>query len=460
MMARLYHRRLAWIAGLAALAWAATGFLHPIMSWTAPRPALQTPPAQLVSAIDLPAPGPLFSAAGLEAANLVRLAEVEGRRIWIARTADGFSAYDAEAGVAAPEALASHVEALARHYSGGAGAPVRSVSPVRSFNAEYPSVNRLLPVMRIELADGLAFYVDPATDRLGAVTNGPRRVMLAIFQHVHTLKFLEPVEPLRVGLIALLLGTALVSAGFGAAMLVRSMARSARGPHANGAEPARPRPVRASLMRVHRWIAFLAAPALVMFAATGLFHLFVLSGAPGPEPTPSFDPRALGAPQLERLPRTLPGLTATPAGQEAIWRAAPEAGRTGLYFAADGTPLAMTDDARARQLAGAAEGGAISVVGFFGPEYGFVNKRLPVLRVERPDGPVFVDLSEGLVAGRAPPKGLSAAEAWTFDTLHKFSWLDGLGRMLRDAISMAAAGLVLAVGGLGLVLTRRRSPSR
>ncbi|NJR12657.1 hypothetical protein HC776_01910, partial [bacterium] len=44
-----------------------------------------------------------------------------------------------------------------------------------------------------------------------------------------------------------------------------------------------------------------------------------------------------------------------------------------------------------------------------------------------------------MVAGRASPEGLRALEAWSFDALHKFGWLNGMGRRLRDAISMLAA---------------------
>lgn len=56
----------------------------------------------------------------------------------------------------------------------------------------------------------------------------------------------------------------------------------------------------------------------------------------------------------------------------------------------------------------------------FTNEYGFADKRLPVLRVAGPDGPVFVDLIDGVVAAQ-PTGALARAEARSFDTIHKWT---------------------------------------
>ncbi|MGC5198930.1 hypothetical protein, partial [Aphanothece microscopica] len=91
---------------------------------------------------------------------------------------------------------------------------------------------------------------------------------------------------------------------------------------------------------------------------------------------------------------------------------------------------------------------------------GFINKRLPVWRVETASGPVFADVREGLVAASGAASPLARMEDWTFDTLHKWHFLDPLGRRNRDYGTMAATLLILATAGFGLALAaRRRRPS-
>ena len=60
MLARLtrWHRRLSLLAGVALLLWAASGLLHPLMSWTNPRAAAFAPPKTVVHPVPAGAPMP------------------------------------------------------------------------------------------------------------------------------------------------------------------------------------------------------------------------------------------------------------------------------------------------------------------------------------------------------------------------------------------------------------------
>lgn len=442
VVARGLHARLASVAGLVAMAWAATGFLHPIMSWTAPRPAVQAPAAQALPLSGLVSPGPLLASAGLSETRQVRLADVEGSLVWFAATPEGGAriAVDARTGAPAPEAERAHAIALARHYAGLADTPVRSARLITVFSTDYPSVNRLLPVWEVtfDTPDALALYVDTGMDRLAATTNAPRRVMLAVFQNVHTLKFLEPWEPVRMAVITLLIGGVIAMTLAGAAMLLSGRGRGMR--------------------RLHRALAWAALVPTLMFTGSGLFHLFVTNSlSPKPPPMAAlFRTADLPPPPTAESAMMRFGALAASAGPSGpLWRV--EASGTGHYL---GAQAGMTDADRARALAGAAPDAAVSLVERFGGDYGFINKRLPVWRVETAQGPVFADVREGLVAASGAVSGVAKVEDWTFDTLHKWHFLDPLGRRNRDYGTMAATLLISATAGFGLAIAaRRRRPT-
>lgn len=443
VVARALHARLAWVAGLVAMAWAATGFLHPIMSWTAPRPAVQAPPAQALPLAGLVAPGPLLAQAGLAETRQVRLADVEGALVWFAATPEAGAriAFDARTGAPAPEAERAHAVALARHYAGLPDAPIASATLITAFSTDYPSVNRLLPVWAVtfDTPDRLTLFVDTGMDRLAAVTNTPRRIRLWVFQNVHTLKVLERWEPLRLAVITPLIGTVLAMTIAGAALLLS--AGRGRG-----------------MRRLHRALAWAALVPTLMFTTSGLFHLFMTSNLdPKPEPAAGLFRTAdmPPPPRAESAMMRFGALTASAGPSGPLWRV--EAAGAGHYL---GGAAGLSDADRARVLAGAGPDAAVSLVERFGGDYGFLNKRLPVWRVETASGPVFADVREGLVAASGAAFPLTRMEDWTFDTLHKWHFLDPLGRRNRDYGTMAATLLILVTAGFGLALAvRRRRPS-
>ncbi|MDP2228743.1 MAG: PepSY-associated TM helix domain-containing protein [Moraxellaceae bacterium] len=136
------------------------------------------------------------------------------------------------------------------------------------------------------------------------------------------------------------------------------------------------------------------------------------------------------------------------------------------YFAADGSLLADGPATHARLLATAHSGlpaAAISHVEKitrFEGEYGFINKRLPVYRVgfDTPDQlAVFVETVSGVTAAevRSPQR----IEGWSFAWLHKWTFLDPLGKNLRDALTALMALLIVVTVLLGLRLVLRRRPT-
>ncbi len=436
MKVRILHRRLGWVAAIVAILWAATGFLHPIMSWTAPRPAVQAPPVQSFALDGLAQPGAAFAAAGLSETTLARLVIVDGAPFWFA--ANGAAArvvLDARTGARVDGIEQRHAEGLARHYAGLPQAQIVHARLVTAFSTDYPSVNRLLPAWEVRLAtpDGLTVYVDTGLDRLAAVTNDQRRVLLSIFQNVHTLKFLEPVEPLRIAIIFVLISTVMATTAIGATMLWRARGKG--------------------LFRIHTLFAWVALPLVTMFTLSGLLHLFTTSSLTAPAPPQAMQFRVADLPETPRAEAGIlvNDLTATQgANATPLWRLQIE--ETGYYF---GVEPPDTDEARARVIAQAPLDSDVALVTRFGDGYGFINKRLPAWRVDAPNGPVFVDVREGLIAAAPQETWLTRLEGWTFDNLHKWEFLNPLGRRNRDYATMAATAIIILTSLFGFLLLRR-----
>jgi len=88
----------------------------------------------------------------------------------------------------------------------------------------------------------------------------------------------------------------------------------------------------------------------------------------------------------------------------------------------------------------------------FGGEYGFIFKRLPVVKVmfDAPGHPrYYIEPATGALAARLTDA--DAAEGWTFAYIHKWAWLD-THKDLRDILVMlfAVGNIIVALLGVWL----------
>jgi hypothetical protein len=94
-----------------------------------------------------------------------------------------------------------------------------------------------------------------------------------------------------------------------------------------------------------------------------------------------------------------------------------------------------------------------SLVTSFAGEYGFVNKRLPVVKLAY-DTPAHTTYYIETTTSRLSTKveDHNRREGFSFAFLHKYSYLDFLGKNMRDGIMTFAAASVLVVSILGLLV--------
>lgn len=104
---------------------------------------------------------------------------------------------------------------------------------------------------------------------------------------------------------------------------------------------------------------------------------------------------------------------------------------------------------------------AVRAVDSFNDEYGFVNKRLPVVAVdyERSDHlSVYVEPRSGALA--TVVRDADRYEGFSFAFLHKWNFIDGLGHTVRDIIAACFAAGIAATFILGMTLFLRRARRR
>jgi hypothetical protein len=84
----------------------------------------------------------------------------------------------------------------------------------------------------------------------------------------------------------------------------------------------------------------------------------------------------------------------------------------------------------------------------FDNEYGFINKRLPVQKVEYPNNENwYVETTTSALAEKVT--GIDRTEGFSFIFLHKYFGMSWAGKNIRDVVSMLAALGVLVVSLFG-----------
>ena len=90
-------------------------------------------------------------------------------------------------------------------------------------------------------------------------------------------------------------------------------------------------------------------------------------------------------------------------------------------------------------------------------EYGFVNKRLPVIKIgyhTSENNTFFIETNTSRIAAKV--NNYDRAEGYTFALLHKFLYLEWAGKPIRDFVTVLTALSILVVSILGLLILKRK----
>ena len=481
------HRTLALFGFAAMLLWGASGLLHPWLTTFGVQQAVFAPPQRALNLNQALPFQQLLKQTGIEQAQSVRLAVGESANL-LQVTESQFAPrryFDLNTGLELPNHDPVYAAFLARHYLNAPYAEIAKVERIDTFSNDYPSVNRLLPVYRVQFdrPDGLNAYVYTETASLAAVSDNTKHRVQTAFQWLHTWSWMpKAAETPRVLLIAMLVGVLFTMACSGLAMLVL-IRRKVRTAGAKG---------------WHRIAGYALVVPVLMFSFSGVYHV-VQHGWPEEQSKLAMRP----AIQLQNLDFAIHSswaeitrdlqvtglsLVANQNG-ELLYRLALPNPKNGLPDNAQAIRTARFDGVQptgpavylnaktgilwqdgdremAHQLAQLHTGlpreavQRVSLVTRFGGDYDFRNKRLPVWKFEYGaplNASVFVDTATGVLADIT----LNSAkpEIWSFSMLHKWSFLGGLGRNVQNIVMCVVVVLAMVMMA-GFGLRSRRSVAR
>jgi hypothetical protein len=514
------HQWLGFIGGISLLVWGLSGLTHIAMVLFGPQQAAFMPPAASVALEGARPIAKTLAEKGVGEAVAVKTVPAPGGGVlWqVTPAADGSRRYFRPAdGSEVTAGDRAQAEFLARHYL-ATDRTITSANLQTEFDADYPWVNRLLPVWKLEFAgaDGLTAYVHTETSSLAAVNNNAKNRLQSVFRALHTWEWVPPgMDWLRVAVIALMVGSLLALGLTGITMLV-TVRRNKRLPGARG---------------WHRIAGYVLALPLIMFSASGIYHLIqsalvppvsqltmgkpvnVASGnwpveadwaliakgrdiasvalVEGAQGQPLYriglaTKGPMGGGEHDHGPAKQPSAHGMAGHDHAAMMAAQSAAKVpttdaeirearfagikpdgpAIYLdAATGAVEASEDKdlarAIARRFTGAPDSAVtrVELVTRFSHEYDFRNKRLPVWRVdyaEPVNASLFVDTGAGVLVDRVADG--EKPERLVFSFIHKWNFLFPVGRLAQNVlVGVFAIGLIgfMAVLGLRMDLVRR-----
>jgi hypothetical protein len=476
-----WHQWIGVIACLGMVLWGLSGASHPIMSRLQPVPKQFKPPlaaVDLSQAVSLPA---LLQQQAITQFQHISLVQLDGQayyRIVLAGAARYFSVVN---GAERVDAERDAAISLANYYTRRDASSVRTVEAVTDFAPDYHPVNRLLPVWRVAYAgdEGLRAYVDTEQSRLATLVDDRRAFLTKVFQFGHNWSFLQAFSMLQLAVATIVLLLILASAITGIILYIKQR------------KTAPYRLKRWGLQWWHREFGLWVSSLILLLASTGLLHLWMSDMQQRRPPVQTAfvsDSAALSADAWSQLatgqvlkldiygrgatlfwqiiPATA-GAQGLPSAQVAAMHqhhagmaAAPVA--PVLWLTGPHTVTALTPEAYATawltHITNTAQPDIASVqwVTAFANEYGFIFKRLPVLKVQTTQAQharFYLEPATGALAARVDDS--DGLEGFIFAYLHKWSF-QSVSKDVRDVLAIFAALAVSLTGLLGAYLFAKK----
>lgn len=480
-----WHQWIGIVACIGMVLWGLSGASHPLMSRLQPVPKQFMPPlvpVDLSQAVALPG---LLKQQGITQFQHISLVQLDGQGYYrIAQTGAVryFSLIDGAERADGEQALAVN---LANYYTGRNDPAMSAVEPVTQFEPDYHPVNRLLPVWRVAYTDGhgLRAYVETEQSRLATLVDDRRAFLTKVFQFGHNWSFLQSCSTLQLAVATLVLVLILASAVTGVVLYIKQRKTA----------PFRLR--RWSLQWWHREFGIWVSLVILLLASTGLFHLWmsdiqqrrpVISTVSASESAAlseaawaqvatgkvlKLDIYGRGSTLFWQVIPLVAGEQALPSAQVAAMHQhdhththhAKGPAEPRLWLTRGQETTALTPAAYAKEwltlMAGNTSPDIQSVtwVTAFANEYGFVFKRLPVLKVQTAQAGqtrFYLEPATGILASTI--NDTDGLEGFVFAYLHKWSF-KSVSKDVRDGLAILGGLAVSLTGLLGAYLFAKKS---
>lgn len=358
------------------------------------------------------------------------------------------------------------------------GTKVKRVEALSDFDAEYRSINRLLPVHKVSFdrADGIRIYVATFGNQFAYAVDDKRARFDTIFALFHNWSWMDAAGSLKYLLMTVLLLLTLVTTFLGLYLFFTTKSKKSNG-HAM-----------VKARNNHRWTAVAVSLFTILFAFSGAFHAIeklkkdtrhlYFNNQTIATATADCKPALL----REHIHQPITNISAVQMNDTLYWQitkqekskhvSGKQDGRkdlmknksvpppNALYLkASDLSTLHDGEKTYASYLAGLFSKNnesairSINAITRFEGEYGFVNKRLPVWKVQyelNDKERYYIETATGKLAVRIQDRDLY--EGYSFALLHKHHFMDFAGKTGRDISTMFWAMAVVVMIAFGIVL--------
>lgn len=464
------HRKLSYFLAIPVLLWTLSGLLHPFMAnWMRPEITHTfLPPKPLKPSDDLLAPSKVFQ--DLPGLHQINLIEINGSPVYkVITTNDVLLFRDAKTGQELPNAEQSYAEELARTYLNDQSSALVSIEKVEEFDSTYSYINRYLPAYRVTLdrPDGMQVAVDLQSGKLATFDSPSKRLFSTLFAWFHTWSFLGARDSLlRITVVLLISLLTLTVAVTGISNLILFKTKQKNGTR-------RKLPLG---RKMHRSLGTFASLFYLMFSISGIYHVaskYNYDDSDQWHSEQNISPKQLTATPAEIIAKSkapvsaisIASIDGVPHYRLAIM-SREKPGQTLYLSAADLSNRPNGEEDYAITLALEFSGYPresvkdTEVITKFRDDYGFIQKRLPVTRVNFTNQEYWnytVDTANAHMAQRVSPSSLG--EALFFINLHKWHFLDPISKEFRDYATAFGVLIIAAVTLFGICLLRRKRKS-
>lgn len=480
----IWHRRIGVATCVGIVLWALSGVSHPIMTHLQPVPVAFTAPA---NPLNIPTN---FNAKAILSAQHIdhfeKLAFISlNSKTYLRVSEQALSParyFDVANGQELIHGDIQYANMLASHFTGQVAENITKTELVTTFSDDYHEVNRLLPVWRVDFKDPdhLHAFIDTDQSRLSTLSNDTRDILTRFFRFGHNWSFIDGAPKVQLVIMALALSATLFSALSGLYLYVRLRHK------------AKQRLAQAPIKRWHRRLGLTVALSTLMFASSGLFHLFMsYQQAKESFPTPilTVQTNNLTSRATQALVNSIEQavkIDLVNNDGKLFWlvqenmikaevaalvsEAHDHSHKDHHHGAVAGPMLISIEDAdthldtmslakkRAANYANLPETDILSstLITHFDNEYGFIFKRLPVVKVQfkgKTNPRYFVEPATGALAVKV--ENIDGLEGFVFAVIHKWNF-NGLNKDLRDilVILFALANVIVALLGLKMFLKK------
>jgi hypothetical protein len=486
-----YHRTLGIITIIPVLFWTISGIMHPFMShFFKPQIAHEKLEVKPIDNTKIK-----FSLQEVLKENKIdsfknfRIVSFANQTYYQVKTIKNkYDYFNSETSKILENGDQKYAEYLSRYFIDDAKSKVSNIEIITEFSAQYKYINRYLPVYKLtfDRDDAMQIYVETSSSKLATFNPKSRQIFIWIFDTFHNWGFMDAISNnyLRIIVMLYFLSIILFSAISGL-MIYGFMWKNFKKSTPTNAE--------GFLRRNHRKIGIAVSFLTLTFGFSGGYHA-TQKWEPNLLPNMIYEPAInvsdIKTPSTAVIDNELVNLSIIKFNKTYYYQCDlydSENNKTEKQFINTNTNLLEknVEIEYAQFLVGKFKKMLVDpssnccemessesfdpnftlkkssiLTEFDKREYGFVNKRLPVVKLEynsENNETYYIETSTSRLA--AVVNNSSRREGYSFAVLHKFLFMEWAGKSIRDFVTVISALGILVVSILGLILFLRNKKS-